>query len=244
MSRTTALAIPFFSVCLRTTPVVDGQCLSWSPPTNVSHDAGHSAVDGNLAIDPSGKVHLVYQSFLDDYGETFYVTDMSGNWSWPQSLGSHGGKGSAPKIVITPDNMLHVFYGKGNLYWRTTPIDGGQWSSPAQIDVNPGGGSFIQQVTVDEAGGVYFMYGHLFDSSAPMRNGIYGRYKPLGEAWNATELVYGRKQGLETHANSPRGRIVPQNTELAGQFASADNALTTGSERGSLVIKNTRRGPR
>ncbi|HRR84526.1 MAG TPA: hypothetical protein P5316_05895 [Phycisphaerae bacterium] len=201
MSRTVALALLLFHSCLRTSPTVDGQCLNWSPPTNVSRDVGHYAVDGNPAIDAFGKVHMVYQSFLDDYGETFYVTDLSGDWSSPQSLGSQGGKGSAPKIVITPDDMLHTFYGKNKLYWRTKPVSGGQWSSPAQIDVNPGGGSFIQQVTVDGSGGIYFMYGHLFDSSAPVRNGIYGRYKPLGGAWNTTELIYGNNDD----GNWPRG---------------------------------------
>ncbi|MGQ9650600.1 MAG: BACON domain-containing protein [Phycisphaerae bacterium] len=201
MSRTAAFAILFFFVCLSTTRVVDGQCLHWSPLTNVSHDAGHYAVDGNLAVDSTGKVHLVYQSFLDSYGKAFYVTNQSGNWSSPQALGSLGGKGTAPKIVITPDNMLHAFYGKDRLYWRCKPVIGGQWSSPVQIDVNPGNGSFIQQVTVDEAGGIYFMYGHLFDSGAPARNGIYGRYKPLGGDWNVTELIYGNNDD----GNWPRG---------------------------------------
>ena len=178
-----------------------GQCAGWAPLTNVSHDAGHYAVDGNLAVDSSGNVHLIYQSFLDSWGAAYYVTNTGGSWSSPLSLGSLGGKGSAPKIVITPDNMLHAFYGKNNLYWRTRPVSGGSWSSAVQVDANPGGGSFIEQVTVDASGGIYFMYGHLFDSSAPARNGIYGRYKPLGGSWAATELIYGNSDD----GNWPRG---------------------------------------
>lgn len=188
-----------------------GQCANWAPLTNVSQDAGRYAVDGNLAVDSAGKIHLVFQSFLDSYGEAFYVTDQSGTWSARQSIGWLGGKGSAPKIVITPDNMLHAFYGKGSIYWRSKPISGGSWTSPVQVDVNPSGGSFIQQVTVDSAGGIYFMYGHLFDGSAPARNGIYGRYKPLGGAWAATELIYGNSDD----GNWPRGDdIIARGTTL------------------------------
>ncbi|NLE59640.1 MAG: BACON domain-containing protein [Planctomycetes bacterium] len=203
MSRIAAFALSLLSLGLWMSPAAVGQCLTWSPPANVSRDAGHYAVDGNLAVDSTGQVHLVYQSFLDSYGEAFYVTNLSlsSDWSLPQSLGSQGGKGSAPKIVITPDNTLHAFYGKSNIYWRTKPVGSGAWSSPVQIDANPAGGSFIQQVTVDGTGGVYFMYGHLFDSSAPARNGIYGRYKPLGGAWSATELIYGNSDD----GNWPRG---------------------------------------
>ncbi len=186
---------------LPTAPYALAQCAIWAPLTNISRDVGHYAVDGNLAIDPDGAVHLVYQSFLDSYGAAFYTTNRGGTWSTPLAIGSFGGKGSAPKIVVTPDNMLHAFYGKGSLFWRTKPLVGGAWSTPVQVDVNPGGGSFIQQVAVDSFGGIYFMYGHLFDSAAPARNGIYGRYKPLGGAWGATELIYGNSDD----ANWPRG---------------------------------------
>jgi len=197
----TSLLVAIVIAVLGMSHSVHAQCAAWAPLTNVSHDTGHYAVDGNLAVDSAGNVHLVYQSFLDSWGAAYYVTNAGGSWSSPQSLGSLGGKGSAPKIVITPDNMLHAFYGKNNLYWRTKPVSGGSWSTAVQVDANPGGGSFIQQVTVDASGGIYFMYGHLFDSSAPARNGIYGRYKPLGGAWGTTELVYGNNDD----GNWPRG---------------------------------------
>jgi hypothetical protein len=187
-------------------PSAYGACAQWAPVTNLSNDVGHFAVDPSLVIDDDGYAHVIYQSFLDSYGENFYVTNRSGSWSAPQSFGQMGGKGSAPKIVMTPDNYLHVFYGKNNLYWRTKPVAGGSWSGAVSIASNPNTG-FIQGATVDSSGGIYFMYGHLFDNSAPARNGIYGRYKPLGGSWQATELVFGNNNdgawplGIDIAAN-------------------------------------------
>ncbi len=207
MMRSSLATVMLVIVCAGSSPAARGQCAIWAPLTNLSRDAGHYAVDGNLAVDSAGKVHLVYQSFLDAWGAAYYVTNQGGSWSTPLQLGSLGGKGSAPKIVITPDNNLHAFYGKGNLYWRTKPVSGGSWSTAVQVDANPGGGSFIEQVTVDASGGIYFMYGHLFDSSAPARNGIYGRYKPLGGSWAATELIYGNSDD----GNWPYGNDIVAN---------------------------------
>jgi hypothetical protein len=181
-----------------------GQCASWTPLVNVSHDAGHFAVDGNLAIDSSGAVHLVYQTFLDTYGEAVYTTNQGGSWSTPVALGSLGGKGSTPKIVITPDSQLHAFYGKSGMYWRTKPVVGGSWTGAVQIDAELPSGSFIQAVTVDSAGGIYFLFGNLFKDTAPVRNGIYGKYKPLGGNWGTLEVVYGNSDD----GNWPRGNDV------------------------------------
>jgi len=170
-----------------------GQCGTWNPLVNLSNATDRYAVDSSMAIDADGKVHIIYQRFLDSEGHNYYVTNASGSWSTPYLLGTMGGKGSAPIILITPDNQLHVFYGKNTLYWRSRPVGGGSWSSPQQISVNPNDG-FISGAAVDASGGIYFVYGHLFDSGMPVRNGIYGRYKPLGGAWQATELIYGNNQ--------------------------------------------------
>lgn len=185
-------------------PAAHGQCIAWTPPANLSQDSGHYAVDGNLSVDAAGKVHLVYQSFLDSDGAAFYVTNQDGNWSSPQLLGSFGGKGSAPKIVITPDHQVHAFYGRGSLYWRSKPVSGGSWTGAVRVDAELASGSFIQAITVDSSGGIYLLFGHLFDDTAPVRNGIYGKYKPLGGAWGPLEVVYGNS----SDGNWPRGEDI------------------------------------
>src|SRR5206468_2479557 len=108
-------------------------------PENLSNISNMYNVDGNLAVDSSGYVHLIFQSFNAPNGQNYYVTNQSGSWSAPQALGSMSDKGSSPKIVITPDNQLHVFFGKNNLYWRTKPVTGGSWSAAQEVAINPTG---------------------------------------------------------------------------------------------------------
>lgn len=163
------------------------QCAPWGEGANLSNDTGRFAVDAHAAIDASGHVHVVYQSFLDTSGRNYYTTNAGGSWSAPFNIGSMSGKGSAPKIVITPDQQMHAFFGRNDLYHRSKPVNGGQWGALTLLTQ----GSFIYDANVDSTGGVYIVYGHLFDSNKSPRNGIWGRYLPSSGAWGAEELVYG-----------------------------------------------------
>lgn len=163
------------------------QCAPWGEGVNLSTDEGRFAVDAHAAIDASGHVHVVYQSFLDTSGRNYYTTNAGGAWSTPFNIGSMGGKGSAPKIVITPDQQIHAFFGKNDLYHRSKPVNGGQWGALTLLTQ----GSFIYDANVDSTGGIYVAYGHLFDSDKSPRNGIWGRYLTSNGAWGGEELVYG-----------------------------------------------------
>lgn len=164
---------------------------AWGPATGLSNLPNRYEVDVNLAIDGAGGVHAAFQDFHDYDCKYYYTYNFTGTWSANELIGTAGGKGSIPLLAVTPDNVIHVFYGKNNLYWRYKPVIGGSWSTPVEVAVNPTGGNFANHVVVDSDGGMYFMWGHLFDDSAPIRNGIYGRYKPLGGNWGATELIAG-----------------------------------------------------
>jgi hypothetical protein len=163
---------------------------AWTTPIGLANTPNRFEVDANLAIDSAGNVHLVYQDFLDADNRYYYMHNMSGSWSTRELIGTAPGKGSVPIIVMTPDNMLHVIYGKTNIYWRTKPVIGGSWSSPSLVALNPDGG-FTNHAVVDSSGGIYYMWGHLFDDNINPRNGVWGRYKPLGGNWGSTELVVG-----------------------------------------------------
>ncbi|HOA72651.1 MAG TPA: hypothetical protein PL151_19745 [Phycisphaerae bacterium] len=183
-----------------------GQCADWSPAVNLSSDSGRYAVDGHVAIDSVGNVHVIYQSFLDTSGRNYYTTNAGGSWSAPVNVGSMGGKGSTPRIVITPDQRLHVFYGKDEIYHRSKPVNGGTWSGSTLLAQ----GSFINNAVVDSAGGIHFVYGQLFSSRTP-RNGIWSRYLPLGGNWGGDELVYGNSDDSnwpKASAVAARGNVL------------------------------------
>ncbi len=187
------------SVCLGITATAVGQ---WSEAVNLTGDVGRYEVDPFLAIDSTGTLHVVYQNFLDSDGRIYYKYNNGSGWSSRELLASMGGKGSRPCIVVDSNDMLHVFYGKSDLYYIHRPASGGTWSSPVLL--NSWGGGFINDVAVDDSDGIYFMWGHLFDDSAPVRNGIYGRYKPAGGSWGATEII----RGNSSDDNWPHGNDV------------------------------------
>lgn len=164
---------------------------SFTGPTNISNDYDRLAVDPHMAIDPSGYAHVIYMDFdFDSTGHTYYVNNVGGTWSTPTTLFTTNGKGSGCRLAIT-GGYVHAFYGKGDLYYRNKPLSGGSWSSPYEVAVNPDGG-FINGVAVDGSGGIYFLWTHLFDDSAPMRSAIYGRYRDAGTGnWGSTEMIVG-----------------------------------------------------
>jgi hypothetical protein len=174
----------------------------WTTAVNLTGDVQRYESDPFLAIDSTGKMHTVYQNFLDSDGRVYYKYNDGSGWSARELVDLTNGKGSRPCVVVDPNDTLHVFYGKNDLYWRYRPASGGTWSSPVLL--NPRGGGFINDVAVDASGGIYFMYGHLFDDSAPVRNGIYGRYKPAGGGWGPVEVI----RGNSDDGNWPLGEDV------------------------------------
>ena len=186
------------TVCL-TLPNALAQCAPFEQPyTNLSSAVGRFAVDAHTVIGPNGDAHVVYQNFLDSSGRNYYTHNMSGSFSSPQLLANMGGKGSIPRIVLTPDDQLHAFFGKNTLFWSTKPRVGGSWTSPIQLSSS---GGFIWNVVVDASGGIYFMYGSLFQDNRTPRNSIWGRYKPFQQSWGGDELIYGNSDD----GNWPRG---------------------------------------
>jgi len=186
-------------VCSLLLGITSFAAAQWQPAVNLSGDVNHYECDPFVAVDSTGTIHMVYQYFLDYDGRVYYTYNNGSGWSSRELIATTSGKGSRPCIVVDPNDTLHVFYGKNVLYWEYKPASGGSWSSPVQINSTSGG--FINDVAVDDSGGIYFMWGHLFENSNPVRNGIYGRYKPLGGNWGGLEVIAGNSDD----GNWPKG---------------------------------------
>lgn len=138
-------------------------------------------------FDAEGHIHMCYRNWDSGNQRIYYATNRSG--AWVQTSVTDG-DGNA--LVITPDQVVHLFnldY-DDNIYERTKPVSGGAWSAAQQVASSPAKG-FIQDVVVDSSGGIYFCWGHLFDSSLNPPSAAYGRYKPLGGSWGPTEFIQG-----------------------------------------------------
>lgn len=167
------------------------QCSSWGPVENLSNRYERYEGAPAMVIDPSGHAHIVWDDWNTGTTYYFYTNNVSGSWATPTTLPyTTSGKPSGAEMVLTPDGVLHAFIGKDDIFECTKSISGGSWSTPQQINTLTSGG-WVNNAVVDAYGGIYLMYTHLFDSSAPVNSGIYGRYKPLGGAWSATDIIHG-----------------------------------------------------
>ncbi len=160
----------------------------WVTPIDISNDRNYFAVDAHIAFDSNGHAHMAYQNFHDTVGGVWYTNNVSGTWATPDKIVETGGKPSGPRIVITPDEVIHIFWGKNGHYGMTRPVSGGNWSAPQRLDDVYQGGWFVAAVELAN-GGIYVAWLRLFDSEPEPRNALWGRYKPLGGDWGPEELI-------------------------------------------------------
>lgn len=179
---------------------VRAQCSSWSV-TNISQAAdGHFFGEGSdVVIDADGYFHIIGMDWGwcgDCNTKVTYFTNRTGSWT-AENLYVYGGTNRKPMytfIKLTPDDMLHVFYkpvSGMDITWRTKPVSGGSWSSPVEV-----ADGFVDEVVVDDAGGMCMMTTWLFrdydDISDPYdRSASWSRYKPLSGGWGSSYRIVG-----------------------------------------------------
>ncbi len=201
-------------------------CAQWSAPIQVSSAPKIFTFWQSWAFDAQGSIHMVYRNWDDGTPQIYYCTNRSGAW-----VQTYLNDGKNNLLAITPDQVLHFFYVGTNdhIYERTKPVAGGAWSGSSQVDIFPQKG-FLQDTAVDESGGLYLAYGHLFDSSLNPPSAAYGRYRPAGGDWGPTEFI----QGISND-------IWPQNMNLAvrGTDILAAYRLTNTSHGARLKVRQS-----
>ena len=198
--RPSILAIAFSCLGVAVCPAL-GQ---WTSAINISNTDELFSTGAHFVLDANGHMHVV---FLDHNGPTnrlYYATNAGGTWS-KNPIRSSGSGFKGTNIAITPDNVLHVFYGLNEgLHTLSKPAVGGAWSGSTRLDDNhpqncpppdathPGNfpeGSWVAGVAVNSAGHLFFQWLHLFDNDLNPSNGLWGRRKPFNAAWECIELV-------------------------------------------------------
>lgn len=158
---------------------------SW-PPDNVSQTPDLFTGSASYDFDAQGFIHGAFYDFLDADHRLYYFTNRSGAWTREElTRNVDGGTGT----VITQQNQLiHLYYHRNGMWEITRPVAGGAWSAPQRWDSPLRGGWFINAVR-DSNDGIYAVWLSLFNSSFSPRNGLFGRYKPYGGSWGATETI-------------------------------------------------------
>lgn len=161
----------------------------WSNPQNTGYSYEQFSGWQTLAVDSNGYVHVAWKNWDNGPTQLRYATNRNGYWEGsviPWGGGLSDGAGLC--MVITPDDVLHLFLDGGDpthTYEYTKPAAGTTWSGPSQVTGAEGGN--FGSAAVDASGGIYAIWVKiLFD---PNRGTLYGRYKPFGGSWGAIETI-------------------------------------------------------
>ena len=163
-----------------------------------------------------------------------YAHDRGGAWETTSVYTNNGA--TLPFLVITPDDVIHLFFNTGGNPNRsvviTKPVAGGSWSSQTPIDEAEG--SLMGSAAVDSNGGIYATYFNVrFD---PNHGENYGRYKPLGAVWQPRQTIKnapatGWPVGNKVTAHGNTFIIGYSNSELKPWYRVRDANGALGPER-------------
>lgn len=100
---------------------------SWSAPSKIADTSHDNASYPDLAIDSSGRLHLIY-----NYGSTIFYKykAQGGAWSAAEKVNAENEFGSYNGIEVTPDGVVHVLfqdYTNAALRYRQRSVSG-TWS--------------------------------------------------------------------------------------------------------------------
>lgn len=206
----------------------------WSEPQNVWHTYHYFSYNETMDIDSDGKIHIAWQDWDDGAVTIMYATNRSGIWEKTNIFSNYYQAGN-PQLVITPDQVIHLFANSGREYgsstdnrvWEfTKPVSGGSWSGPSVA--SPTDGPLLCDAAVDSSGGILITYFYVrFD---PNHGENYARYKPLGGSWGGTELIKnapsnGWPSGSYITASGMKFYVGYNNTEDKPWYRVRDNGV-------------------
>jgi hypothetical protein len=152
--------LPFVAACALTL-CKPSLALAWSPPLNLSNDAGSSQAP-NVAVSPDGTVHAVWTDITSK--EMMYsARAVGGSWSAPEVVATYAGitmfMDGDIVITVAPDGTVHILYaddssGDSEIYHRSKPV-GGSWSTATNISQTPGQRSEFPNVAFSPDGTIH-----------------------------------------------------------------------------------------
>jgi len=85
----------------------------WSLPENISvNEESHSAIC-SLATDTEGTAYLVWEEQVEGLWQVVHSYGQVGYWSVPANISHSGEECHLPRIVVTPQDYLHVIWNEG-----------------------------------------------------------------------------------------------------------------------------------
>lgn len=186
----------------------------WGEAVNVSHSPNPSDAP-SLAVDPSGRVHIVWAETVDGNTLIYYSTSEDGDsWTTPLDilLTPGGGPAYIPVLKADGEGYLHVVWrGGGSVYYSyayaPAAASAHAWSEPQPI--SPAGHSpDFPDLAIDEQNALHVLYAHPVGNES----GIYYLHSPgRAQPWFPATTVY-VNPSEDRMVDKPRLAVAPDGT--------------------------------
>jgi hypothetical protein len=181
---------------------------AWSPPEDLSA-TGEDSDNPQVTVSSAGLATAVWYR---DNGSNYIIQSRTsqngGAWSPPADLSAPGRDAYDPQITVSSTGLVTAVWfrydGSNNIIQSRTSLNGGAWSTPADLSAT-GGDAYETQVTVSSTGLVTAIW-YRYDGSHDI---IQSRTSQNGGAWSAPEDL------SATGANAYDPQVTVSSTGLA-----------------------------
>jgi len=160
----------------------------WSTPANVSNTEGNSELP-DLAIDSSGRLHLVWQDNTRAAWDIYYKSLPSGGaWSAHLDISRAPLTAVSPCIAVDGSNNAHVAWSNSDpTNWEIYCVSrqaGGTWTSPVNASFT-GGDSQDPSLATDASGKLHLVWRDRVSGNQEI---FYASREP-GQAWTSGDNI-------------------------------------------------------
>jgi len=161
------------------------------PEKRLSWTSGHSG-DADIAVEASGKVHVVWQDNTPGNFEIYYKKSPDGGatWAGAKKLTFTAGSSRAPAIAVDPSLNLHVVWaddtpGNFEVYYKKSTDGGATWTANKRLSMTADS-SDHPFIAVDSAGDLHVVWQ---DNTPGNEEVFYAKSTDKGAAWSAARRL-------------------------------------------------------
>lgn len=172
--------------------------IEWSPPANVSDNAG-SSFSPALAADVTGTLHAVWYDNSSGNLDVLYASKgpEQEDWSAPVVISNTPGSSYWPAIAVDGHGNVHVAWEDGSpprdILYAVKPAGGMDWTAPVNISQSPGNSRWVA-LAADAGGNVHAVWSDDVTGNSEI---YYARKEASTSNWSAPVNV------SNTPGNSP-----------------------------------------